>query len=203
NPFGVITAGYFYKNLTEPIVSQQFRVTSGTIGGATCSTTIFCQVSQPINAGTAWLNGFEAAYLQHLSFLPGLLSGLGISANYGYTASRATGLPGRSDHPRLVRNAPHTWNVSPTYDHGRVSVRVGLSYNAANISGYQYQDGTPLLDGTPSTPTAGGINGPFSDNYFYAHLQFDAQGSLRLNHGLSFVMYGLNINNEVFGFYNG
>src|SRR5437660_9217403 len=93
---------------------------------------------------------------------------------------------GRTDHPRLVRNAPHTWNVSPTYDRGRVSMRVGLSYIAQNIVGYG--------DGTP---------GPFGDNYFYPHLQFDAQGSLRLAHGLSFVMYGLNINNEVFGFYNG
>jgi TonB-dependent receptor len=189
NPFGVITAGYFYKNLTEPIITHTFNnVTTGTFGSSTCSTATPCRVTQPVNAGSAWLNGFEAAYLQHLTFLPGAFSGLGISANYGYTASRTSFGPdfGRTDHPRLVRNAPHTWNVSPTYDRGRVSVRVGLSYNAQNIAGYG--------DGTP---------GPFGDNYFYPHLQFDAQGSVKLAHGVSFVMYGLNINNEVFGFYNG
>lgn len=189
NPFGVITAGYFYKNLTEPIVSHQFdNVTTGTFGGVQCGNPVPCRVSQPLNAGSAWLNGFEVAYLQHLTFLPGAFAGLGISANYGYTASRTSFGPdfSRTDHPRLVRNAPHTWNISPTYDRGRVSIRVGLSYNAQNIVGYG--------DGTP---------GPFGDNYFYPHLQFDAQGSLRLAHGLSFVMYGLNINNEVFGFYNG
>jgi TonB-dependent receptor len=207
NPFGMITAGYFYKNLTEPIVSQTFLETAGTFGGSTgtvtCTAAAPCRVSQAINAGSAWINGFEAAYIQHLTFLPGLLNGLGISANYGYTASRASGLPGRSDHPRLLRNAPNTWNISPTYDRGRFSVRVGLSFNQANIASYGYQDGTPTLDGTPSTPTPGGLKGPFSDNYFYNHLQFDAQGSVRMTHGLSFVMYGLNINNEVFGFYNG
>jgi TonB-dependent receptor len=193
NPFGLFTAGYFYKNLTEPIVSQQFTVLTGTIAGANCaSESSGCKVTQPINAGSAWLNGFEAAYLQHLTFLPGVFQGLGISANYGYTASRASGLPNRSDHPRLVRNAPHTWNISPTYDRGRVSMRVGLSYNAANIAGYGFTDGA-----------SGGIKGPFGDNYFYAHLQFDAQGSVRLARGLEFIMYGLNINNEVFGFYNG
>jgi TonB-dependent receptor len=194
NPFGMITAGYFYKNLTDPIVSHQFTVTAGTFGNATCSQTVTCRVTQPLNAGSAWINGFEAAYLQHLSFLPGVLGGLGISANYGYTASRASLGPdfGRSDHPRLLRNAPHTWNVSPTYDRGRVSVRLGLSYNAANIAAYQFTDGV-----------TGGINGPFGDNYFYAHLQVDAQGSIRMMHGLQFVMYGLNLNNEVFGFYNG
>jgi TonB-dependent receptor len=189
NPFGVITAGYFYKNLTEPIVTHQFvNVTTGNFGGATCSTTTKCTVTQPVNAGSAWLNGFEVAYLQHLTFLPGAFAGLGISANYGYTASRTSFGPDfkRTDHPRLVRNAPHTWNVSPTYDRGRVSIRVGLSYNAQNIAGYG--------DGTP---------GPFGDNYFYPHLQFDAQGSVKMARGLSFVMYGLNINNEVFGFYNG
>jgi len=120
--------------------------------------------------------------------MPGAFAGLGISANYGYTASRTSFGPdfSRTDHPRLVRNAPHTWNVSPTYDRGRISIRIGLSYNAQNIAGY----------GDPGT-------GPTGDNFFYPHLQFDAQGSVRLNHGLSFVMYGLNINNEVFGFYNG
>jgi TonB-dependent receptor len=189
NPFGVITAGYFYKNLTDPIITHQFNnVTTGTFGASTCSTTLTCRITQPVNAGSAWINGFEAAYLQHLTFLPGAFAGLGISANYGYTASRTSFGPDfrRTDHPRLVRNAPHTWNVSPTYDRGRISLRVGLSYNAANIAGY----------GDPGP-------GPTGDNYFYPHLQFDAQGSVRLNHGLSFVMYGLNINNEVFGFYNG
>ncbi|HEY6268831.1 MAG TPA: TonB-dependent receptor [Candidatus Acidoferrum sp.] len=189
NPFGLITAGYFYKNLVDPIVEH--RCGPPTICPAPFAGDI---VKQPLNAGSAWINGFEAAYLQHLTFLPGMFSGLGISANYGYTASRASLGPDfqRTDHPRLVRNAPHTWNISPTYDRGRVSMRVGLSYNAANIAGYGFSDGA-----------YGGINGPFGDNYFYAHLQFDAQGSVRMTHGLSFVMYGLNINNEVFGFYNG
>jgi TonB-dependent receptor len=194
NPFGMITAGYFYKNLTDPIVSHQFTVNTGSFGSATCTQTIPCRVTQPLNAGSAWINGFEAAYLQHLTFLPGALRGLGFSANYGHTASRASlGSDfSRSDHPLLLRNAPNTWNISPTYDRGRVSVRLGLSYNGANIAAYQFSDGVN-----------GGITGPFGDNYFYAHLQVDAQGSVALAHGLSFVMYGLNLNNEVFGFYNG
>jgi TonB-dependent receptor len=201
NPFGIIEAGYFYKRLTDPIVTTQFLkdFQPSPIAPPTVYT-----VTQPINAGSAWVSGLEAAYLQHFTFLPGALSGLGLSANYSYTASQADGLPGRSDHPRLLRNAPNTWNVSPTYDRGRVSIRVGLSYNQANISSYAYQDGTLLADGvTPSTPTPGGLKGPFSDQYFYTHLQVDAQGSIRLAHGLNFIMYGLNLTNEVFGFYQG
>jgi len=201
NPFGMVEAGYFYKRLTDPIVTQTFILTNFSPAPGIPAGTF--TATQPINAGSAWISGFEAAFLQHFSFLPGKLGGLGLSANYSYTASQASGLPGRSDHPRLLRNAPNTWNISPTYDRGRVSIRAGLSYNQTNISSYSFQDGTPTLDGTHSTPTPGLLKGPFSDQYFYSHLQVDAQGSVRLAHGLSFVMYGLNLTNEVFGFYQG
>jgi hypothetical protein len=121
-----------------------------------------------------------------------VLSALGISANYSYTSSQASGIPGRSDHPALLRQAPHTWNISPTYDRGRVSFRLGLSYNAANIFSYGYSDGAPL-----------GLHGPNGDTYLYSHLQVDAQASVRLMKGFTFIVYGLNLNNEVFGFYQG
>jgi TonB-dependent receptor len=196
NPFGIIEAGYFYKRLTDPIVTTSFVLQNFT-PSPTAPTGTYT-VTQPINAGDAWISGFEAAYLQHFSFLPGAFGGLGLSANYAYTASQANGLVGRSDHPRLLRNAPNTWNLSPTFDKGRFSIRVGLSYNQANISSYNYTDGT---DGSDVIP--GGVKGPFGDVYFYSHLQVDAQGSVRLGHGLNFIMYGLNLTNEVFGFYQG
>jgi hypothetical protein len=40
-------------------------------------------------------------------------------------------------------------------------------------------------------------------DYLYAHLQIDAQVIVRVARGWSLVAYGLNLNNEVFGFYNG
>src|SRR6478752_1683452 len=65
---------------------------------------------------------------------------LGLSANCNYTTSEARGLPLRTDHPALLRQAPHTWNISPTFDRGRMTVRAGLSYNDANIYAQQYQN---------------------------------------------------------------
>jgi len=49
----------------------------------------------------------------------------------------------------------------------------------------------------------GGPQGPNGDNYFYSHLQIDLQGTYKLPKGFTAVAYGLNLNNEVFGFYNG
>ena len=48
-----------------------------------------------------------------------------------------------------------------------------------------------------------GPNGPSGDIYTLPHLQLDAQASVRLGHGLTAVVYGLNLTNEVFGYYHG
>ena len=157
-------------------------------------------ISQPLNGQSASVYGFEISYLQHLTFLPGPLSGIGMSANYGYTHSSTTGVPFRTDHPALQRQAPNTWNISPTYDRGRVSARLGISHNDANIFSYAYQNLNS--DGTPNDVPLG-IKGPLGDTYLYAHTQVDAQASIRMYRGLHFIVAGLNLTNEVFGFYNG
>jgi TonB-dependent receptor len=196
SPLGLIQAGYFYKALSDPIIATQTRPTTGPFAGYL--------VSQPGNAGSATLQGIEIGYQQHLRFLPSGLGGFGLAANYSYTTSEARGIPLRTDNPALLRQAPHTWNISPTYDRGPMSLRLGVTYNGANIYAYQYQnlasDGTPLK---PADLTAGGPAGPGGDAYLYTHLQVDAQASIRLGSGVSVVVYGLNLSNEVFGFYNG
>jgi TonB-dependent receptor len=210
-PVGLVQAGVYYKRLQDPIVPLNTTLSDGTIQ------------TQPQNAGSAYVYGFEIAFQQRFTFLPGLLSGAGLSANYGYSASQVTfppllladGTPSgitRSDKPDLLRQAPHTWNISPTYDKKGLSVRLGLSYNAANIFAYNYSDGAagPLVfaggDATTNTgylASAGGLKGPNGDQYLASHLQIDLQGSYRLPKGFTAVAYGLNLNNEVFGFYQG
>ena len=199
NSVGIIQGGFFYKQLYNPIVTQsELKQNYTPVPNDSHYPVGEWMVSQPINAGSGWLAGVEFAYLQHFTSLPGLFGALGLSANYSWTDSAASGLPGRSDSPRLLRQAPNTWNISPTFDHGRVATRVGMTYNAASIYSYQYQDGTG-----GSTPTPGGLRGPLGDNYLYPHFQLDAQGSYRLNYGFTVMAYGMNLNNEVFGFYNG
>jgi TonB-dependent receptor len=185
-PYGEIQGGFFYKQLTAPIYyTQNLPGTSGPYAGYFTSTII--------NGTHAWLAGFEAAYIQHLGFLPRGWNGFGISANYSWTTSNSGPLPGRTDRPALQRQAPSTWNISPTYDRGLFSSRVGLSYNGSSIYQYQWQTGAGV----------GGATGPAGDVYFYPHLQLDAQASCRVRKDLSIIVQGLNLTNEVFGFYNG
>jgi outer membrane receptor protein involved in Fe transport len=209
---GLLQAGYFYKDLTDPIVSSQYYSTK-TFPDVPAGSTVL--VSQSINAGSAYVQGFEIGFQQRLTYLPSVLGGAGISANYSHTASTARDLPLRDDQPALLRDAPNTWNISPTYDTKKFSMRIGMTYDDAMIYAYQYQDlayqldanGNPIsvngvLQTTPN-PQVNGTKGPAGDNYLYAHYQFDTQASYQLPWGFQVYGYGLNLNNEVFGFFNG
>jgi len=209
-PVGMIQAGFFYKNLTDPIVNGQFAEGQSLFPTATSS---FVKVQQVQNVGSAHVLGFEIGYTQRLRFLPGVLKGAGISANYSRTSSEADGLVAllRSDHPALQRQAPNTWNIGPTFDTKRFSMRVGMTYNDAMIFFYQFQDlqidaargVIPIAPADLAQSAAGGVKGPAGDNYLYSHFQLDVQGSYKITRNFQFYAYGLNLNNEVFGFYNG
>jgi len=196
HPLGAIQAGFFYKNLTEPIVT----LLSGPKSAAGCPQPT-CFVSQAGNSGSAYIAGLELSFQQHFTYLPGLLGGLGLFANYSYATSQAKNVnptANRTDKPALLRQAPNTWNISPTFDRGRLSLRAGLAYNGANIFSYFF---VPFQ--SDGTPTPGGVNGPGGDVYLFSHFQVDAQGSVYLGKGLTAIVSALNLNNEVFGFYQG
>jgi TonB-dependent receptor len=186
---GLIQGGVFYKYLTDPIYFVTTVVPSG-----------YPQAGRPelapINGPSAHIAGFEATWQQRLKFLPGALNGMGVRANYGYTGSRAN-FPagsGRTDHPTLLRTAPNNWNFDVTYDKKGISARMGLTHNDALLWSYGFRDGA-----------VGGIHGPLGDTYLYPHTQVDAQVSYSIprSHGLQAVVSGLDLNNEVFGFYFG
>ena len=168
SPLGLIQAGYFYKSLTDPIIATQTRPTTGAFAGFL--------VSQPGNAGSATLQGFEVAYQQHLTFLPGALAGFGLSANYSYTTSkRAACRCGPTARRCCGRRRIRGTSARPTTA-GRVSLRVGMSYNGANLFAYQYQNlNTRRHADRAGDLTAGGTTGPGGDSYLYAHFQLDAQ----------------------------
>ncbi len=201
---GILQGGFFYKDLSNPIYpTVSFTPATDPFPGYLRQ--------QSINGPKAHITGVEVAWQQRLSFLPWALNGIGVSANYSYTTSRVTfpngfsstvpGGQGRIDHPSLQRQAPNTWNLGMTYDKARFSMRFGVSHNDANIYAYGYvHDPTnPNVDQDPIL----GLRGPLADQYLYAHTQYDVQGSYRLYKGLNLVVAGLNLSNEVFGFYTG
>jgi hypothetical protein len=96
--------------------------------------------------------------------------------------------------------SPNAFNISPTYDTKRFSARIGLAYNGASLFSYNYVS-PALVAG--SDPSGLGSKGPSGDVFTLTHYQVDAQASYRFYKGLSAVVSGLNLNNEVFGYYQG
>jgi TonB-dependent receptor len=191
---GMIQGGYFYKQITSPIYAQQSIIPA--TGSPLSQAYAGDLVQQEVNGDRAHVQGVEVAYQQHLSYLPGLLAGARINANFTYTQSKNYNITGRTDNPALVGQAPYSWNVAPAYSTRRALVMVGISHNSANIFAYQYQNVGP-----GAVPF--GVTGPNGDNYFYSHTQIDAQATYYVGKGFTVLASGLNMNNEVFGFYNG
>jgi hypothetical protein len=135
-----------------------------------------------------------------MSFLPGVLGGFGINANYGYSNSQEKGLPLRLDQPRTIDQPTNTWRISPSYDKNRLSARVGLAYDGPSV--FQYSYISPAL--VAGSDVSGlGPTGPSGDIWTLPHYQVDVQASYRIWRGLSAKVVGLNLNNEVFGYYQG
>jgi TonB-dependent receptor len=115
---GVLSAGAFYKQIQDPIITTTFVPTSGINQGL--------NVFQSANGEDGYIWGIELAAQQQLRFLPGVLSGLGVYANYTYTQSEitlvdeSTGVfPGQADH---------VFNAALSYERSGFSGQVSLNY---------------------------------------------------------------------------
>ena len=176
---GVISGGVFYKSLRDVILTRRFTYTGpgpfhGYVGFA------------PDNGGSGHLVGVEVTWTQRFVSLPGWVAGLGIDANYTHTSSKVLVDPVTGREDRLLRQSPDFANVYATYDKWPVSARLGWTYNGTMIQ--YYGDGTP----TPSGNT-----------YFYQHGQIDGSVVYNATRDVQIQAQVLNINNAVFGFYQG
>jgi TonB-dependent receptor len=206
-PYGEFQAGFFYKQLSQPI----YYLADPDYQGTQYPSYVGDILDYIENGVNAKLYGVELAYIQRLGFLPGVWGDFGITANYSRTGSSAGTLPLRTDNPALQRQTPTMFNLSPTYDKGRFSARLGATYNSASIYQYQWEQCTAAVAAAGAAGTGPGCEdpaylgpkGPLGDNYLYAHLQVDAQASVRLQKGFTVLWQGLNLTDDVFGFYNG
>lgn len=114
-PLGVISAGAFYKDISNFVFSTS-RIAADGVDERTRT-----------NGEGGTVKGLEFVWVQQLSFLPGILSGLGVEANYTWLDSKGN-YPGRSAESLALVNSPrYIYNNIISYVDGPVSVR--LSYN--------------------------------------------------------------------------
>jgi len=120
---GAVSAGVFYKNIQDYIF---------TFASTETITGVLYQVAQPLNGDSASVRGAEVALQNRLSFLPGVLNGIGVYANYTFTSSSAQ-LPGHDGKSGLPGQSKHAGNVAASYEKAGFSGRVAVNFHGSFI----------------------------------------------------------------------
>jgi len=137
-PVGNLSVGWFHKSIRDYIVNG---IVSGTIGtgadnGYNGEYPGFTQLTSA-NAGSATVQGWEFSYQQQLTFLPGLLRGLAVGANYtwldthgnfGGTTNLSTG--------QVAGFIPRTANANLSWRHRGFSTRLLVNYTGEHLQTY-------------------------------------------------------------------
>ena len=118
---GLVSAGFFYKNLDNYIYQTTVQQTIGQD---------LYRVTQPINGENANLYGIELTAVRQLDFLPSFLRGIGVYANYTRVHSDAKLPRGKFVLPGQAENMG---NASVSYDMKGFSSRVSFNYQGRYI----------------------------------------------------------------------
>lgn len=180
---GLLSAGVFYKKLNDFIYVEKLEDYKE-------GDHVYEDFYQPKNGAEATLYGFEVAYQQQLTFLPGLLKNFGVYMNYTYTYSEADNPQFREDADTdetidLPGTAPHTLNAALSYQQGPVILGLAYKYTA------------PYLDGDSMDLTPG------LERYYDQVNYLDFNGSLKITDQLRFFLEANNLLNQPLRYYAG
>ncbi|WP_316251102.1 TonB-dependent receptor [Sphingomonas sp. JC676] len=126
SPTGSIYAAAFYRKVQDFIQSSSRG--QETIDG------IVYQITRPANSGNGKIKGFEVGGQTFFDFLPGLLSGFGVQANYTFVDSNTTTSFAGLSAP-LSNLSKNSFNVSGIYEKGPVSARVAYNWRDKFLTG--------------------------------------------------------------------
>jgi TonB-dependent receptor len=115
-PLGVLSAAVFQKEIEGFYVDTTETIQGGEFSGY--------QLTHP-NMGTGGrIKGLELDVQKRLTFLPGILSGLGVGANHTWLDAEGT-YPNRSGvRLPFTGSAKQNWNVNVFYARGPIDLRV-------------------------------------------------------------------------------
>ena len=178
---GVLSVGFFYKNIDNPTYSS---VRGPTAGEAFAGIVVpaATQITQPVNADKAKISGVEFNLSAPFTFLPAPFDGLGFSANATIIDGKASGVPGRTGDVPLPLQSKRVASAQIFYEKAGFAARVAYSSRSSYL----------LLAGA----TAAG------DNIVADYHSVDARVSYTLGSATVFLE-GSNLNDEPYRIYLG
>jgi TonB-dependent receptor len=136
-PVGMVSAGVFLKEMKDFIYTQSgITVGQGADNGFGGDFAGYRLTTQ-LNGGFAKVKGFELAYQQQLTFLPGWWSGFGVYANF--TKIETEGNYGGATtvtSNEVADFVPETFNLGISYIRDRLSVRAQYNRRAGYLQAF-------------------------------------------------------------------
>ncbi|WP_354287976.1 TonB-dependent receptor [Sphingomonas sp. UYEF23] len=126
---GIVSIAGFYKHLDDPIFTVG-TTQGGTFGGTTFTRAL---VTQPVNGDSAKIYGVEANLQAQLTFLPGALSGFGVSGNFTYTDGSSRGVIGRAGSVRNLLQSKYIGTAQLYYEKYGLTGRLAYTYRSAYL----------------------------------------------------------------------
>ncbi len=124
---GILSAGVFYKKIDKFQYNSVMNLVGNEFDNA--DRYVNWRWFRTLNGNTANVFGIELNAQANLTFLPGILKGLSILANYTYTHSNADAQFRKN--LRLPGQADHTANGSLSFSHKRFTIQGNVNYNSA------------------------------------------------------------------------
>jgi TonB-dependent receptor len=185
-PVGQLSVGWFHKTISDYIGSgiQSGTVPSGANNGYNGEYAGYTILTST-NLGTAYVQGWELSYQQQFTFLPGLLKGLGVAANY--TTLDTHGDFGGNTYltgGEVNNFIPRTANLSLSWRYRRFNAHVLWNYTSDYIRSYS--------GGTPGR-----------NQYMLARAITNLGFGYELRRGVSLFCDVTNLTNEPQAFYRG
>lgn len=155
---GIISAGVFYKSISGYILPNVIIDATGL--QTSLNLPAIANFSGPkqiitfTNAGHSYVRGVELNFDHRFHELPGLLGGLGLSANFTYVDSRVQIRPG--EYSMLPSTSKYTYNAAVFYEKGPVNLRLAAYSTSADIFGIGSDKSSDIYNATRTSLDFGG-----------------------------------------------
>lgn len=170
---GVISVGYFYKQIIDPVFSQSYQ---GSYRGNSVT------VKSPLNGDDAWLHGIEFTANSSLAFINESLNNFGMSFNFTLMDSEME-IPGREDKVKISRQADELYNFALYYDDGNFAARIAVNHKGEYIEDHGSKD--------------------MLDTYYGDYTSVDATASYYINDNAMIYMELNNLTDEPLQYFTG
>jgi TonB-dependent receptor len=134
---GIISAGLFYKSISNYIlpnvINDPAALAAALANPAISNYSGTKAIYSFSNAGNAYSRGAEISFDHRFHELPGLLGGLGVSANFTYIDSRVQIRPG--EYSRLPSSSQYTYNAAVFYEKGPLNLRLAVYSTSTDLFG--------------------------------------------------------------------